>query len=530
MGPLRRAVLKLDLEQAPSGTRARAPGSRGLDVEEVVSGRFRLGVGCRGFTLRVAAACLALLAAAPALAQTAPPGPHEEDEFDFMHWLADRGLHDLDDESWNAYGQLTWIQQLKPPFPAKYTNLNGSNHSLLPTREWSFTGTATLYFGVRLWKGAEGYVVPEVISEHPFSDLYGLTGAIQNFELQKGGSDAPQVYRSRAYVKQTIGLGGGEEHVPSNPMQLGTTYDRRRLVLVAGSFSVLDFFDRTPFDIDPRQGFFSLAYLTYPAYDFASDARGYSWGGVVELDWDDWAIRYARITPPAEPNQLPVDFRLWEYYGDQIELEHDHRLFGRDGKVRILGYHTRAILGRFADAISAFEADPQENAADCPGFNYGSLNAHAPDLCWVRRPDDKWGIGLYAEQYVARDIGLFLRGMWADGQSEVDAYTSADRSLSFGALGKGALWGRRNDVTGVGVNGSWISAVHAAYLALGGVDGFIGDGAITPAPELTGDVFYSFEILSSIWLSADFQHIVNPAMNAARGPVEVFGARIHAEF
>ncbi len=489
-----------------------------------------------------AAVCLApLLLAAPALAQTAapqavqrgaspPPGPHDEDEFDVMHWLAHQGLHDLGDESWNAYGQFTWIQQLHPPFPAKYTNLNGSMNSLLPTQEWSFTGTATLYFGVRLWPGAEGYVVPEVISEQPFSQLRGLTGAIQNFELQKGGTDSPQLYRSRAYVKQTIGLGGGAEHVESNPMQLGTTYDRRRLVLAAGSFSVLDFFDRTPFGIDPRQGFFSLAYLTYAAYDFASDARGYSWGAVAELDWDDWSVRFARVTPPAEPNQLPVDFRLWDHYGDQLELEHRHRLFGQDGRVRVLGFHTHTDMGRFADAIAALQANPQDNAANCTSFNYGSTNATAPDLCWVRGPDDKWGVGLYAEQYVAPDIGVFVRGMWTDGQSEVDAYTSADRSLAAGALAKGTLWRRPNDVTGLAVNGSWISAEHAAYLALGGVDGFIGDGAITPAPEVTADVFYSVNVLSSVWLSADFQHIVDPAMNADRGPVEVFGARIHAEF
>jgi hypothetical protein len=31
-------------------------------------------------------------------------------------------------------------------------------------------------------------------------------------------------------------------------------------------------------------------------------------------------------------------------------------------------------------------------------------------------------------------------------------------------------------------------------------------------------------------VSLDFQHIWNPAYNADRGPVEIFGARMHAEF
>ncbi|MHB8417649.1 MAG: carbohydrate porin [Myxococcales bacterium] len=481
-----------------------------------------------------ALACAAPLLAPPqrARAQEAPPGPHEAQQFDFMHLLARRGLHDIEEESWNAYGQLTWIQQFKPSFPARYTNLNGSHNSLSPVQEWGFTGTATLYFGVHLWKGAEAYVVPEVIAEHPFSGLHGLTGAIQDFELQKGGTDSPQLYRSRAFVKQTIELGGERVAVDSNPMQLATAYRSRRLFFVLGSFSVLDFFDKIPFDIDPRQGFFGLAYLTYPAYDFASDARGYSWGGVVELDWDAWALRFGRVTPPAEPNQLPIDFRLWEYYGDQIELEHDHRILGREGKVRLLGYHTHAIMGRFNDAVAAFEANPQENAAACPtgAFNYGSTNATAPDLCWVRKPDDKWGIGLYVEQYLTRDIGLFARGMYSDGQTEVDAYTSADSSLTLGVLGKGSLWHRPADVTGIGGNLSWVSPEHARYLAMGGIDGFIGDGSLTAAPESSLDVFYSANVLSSVWLGADYQFIANPGMNADRGPLSVLGARVHVEF
>jgi high affinity Mn2+ porin len=90
-----------------------------------------------------------------------------------MKVLAEDGLHDIENESWNAYGQFTYISSWKPSFPAAYTNLNGSINSLLPDAERSFTGTATLYLGVRLWNGAEAYVVPELISERPLSQLRG---------------------------------------------------------------------------------------------------------------------------------------------------------------------------------------------------------------------------------------------------------------------------------------------------------------------------------------------------------------------
>jgi high affinity Mn2+ porin len=401
---------------------------------------------------------------------------------------------------------------------------------LLPAPERSFTGTATIYFGVRLWKGGEAYVVPEVIAERPLSQLRGLGGAIQNFELQKGGTETPQLYRSRAFLRQTFGFGGRRVKEESSPMQLGTAYDSRRLVVTLGNFSILDVLDKNAFGIDPRQGFSSLAYLTSAAYDFASDARGYSWGGVAELYWDDWAVRFGRITPPKDPNQLPIDFRLGRYYGDQMEIEHKHRLFDQDGAVRVLAYRNRENMGRFSDAVAAFEADPQRNATTCPAFNYGSDNANAPDLCWVRKPNEKVGVGLYVEQHLTHDIGVFTRAMVSDGRTEVYAYTSTDRSASLGTLAKGSAWSRPADVAGAGVNLGWISQAHAEYLRLGGVDGFIGDGNINPAMESTLDMFYSVNLLKSLWLSGDYQHIINPAFNADRGPVNVFSVRIHAEF
>src|SRR3954462_8380376 len=113
-------------------------------------------------------------------AQSASPAEPAEDQSSLMKVLARYALHDIEHESWNAYGQFTYISSWKPHFNAPYTNANGSINSLLPIAERSFTGTATLYLGVRLWQGAEAYFVPEVISEVPFSQLKGLAGGIQN--------------------------------------------------------------------------------------------------------------------------------------------------------------------------------------------------------------------------------------------------------------------------------------------------------------------------------------------------------------
>jgi len=462
--------------------------------------------------------------------QEAAPAQDEADEPTFMAIAARHGWVDPKNERWNVYGQVTYISAWKPAFKAAYTNVNGSINSLLPTAERSFTGTATAYLALRTWHGGELYFVPELISENPLSQLKGLGGAIQDFELQKGGAETPTLYRSRLFAKQYFEFGGDDVAEDSGPMQLGATHKSKRLVLSAGNFSILDFFDKNAFDIDPRQGLFNLAFLTYTAYDFASDARGYSWGLVSEFYWDDWAVRVGRITPPRDPNQLPIDWRLLKYYGDQIELEHDHKLGDQEGKLRVLAYRNRENIGNFSNAIAAFEADPNKNATTCTTFNYGSNNPDAPDLCWARASHVKEGIGVFGEQYIAKDIGVFARGMVSDGKSEVYAYTSTDHSASVGLLAKGTLWKRRFDGTGVGYNVGTISRSHEQYLAMGGIDGFVGDGRITPGSERAFDLFYSANFLKSYWLAGDYQHLTNPGFNVDRGPVNVWSLKLHSEF
>src|SRR5260370_41414594 len=126
------------------------------------------------------AALLAALATSASGATENPPQP-AAGPASLMKLLAQKGLHDLKDESWNAYGQFTYISSWKPAFPAAYTNFNGSINSLTPDAEHSFTGTFTLFLGLKIWPGGEAYYVPEVIAERPFSQLRGLGGAIQNF-------------------------------------------------------------------------------------------------------------------------------------------------------------------------------------------------------------------------------------------------------------------------------------------------------------------------------------------------------------
>jgi hypothetical protein len=335
---------------------------------------------------------------------------------------------------------------------------------------------------------------------------------------------------SRGFYKQTWGFGGSQVKVTSDPMQLGTTEDSRRFVLRAGEFSILDFVDKNSYSGDLRKQFNNMAFLTYAAYDFAADARGYTWGLVGELDYDDWSFKFGHTLVPRNPNQLALNIEPFKLFGQQIEVEHRHEIDGQPGAARILMYRNVENMGKFSDAIAAYNANHANNASNCGTFNYGSQDVTAPDMCWVRNKTTKAGIGLNLEQQVWDDIGLFFRGMYSDGKTEVYSYTSTDRSISLGGIVKGTRWNRKRDSVGLGYAVGWLSKEHVQYLSMGGIDGFIGDGKLRYRPEQVVDLFYSYNVWNTIWLTADYQFIANPAYNADRGPVNIYNAKIHIEF
>jgi hypothetical protein len=443
---------------------------------------------------------------------------------------ASGAAHALDTGSdrFDAFFQLTVIGQHKPAFRAPYTNLGGTPNSLRPEAEDSWTVSTTAYLSWRLWDGGQLHLVPEVISLVPLSELKGLGGGIPNGELQKTGEPKPTLYRSRLFLRQTWNLGGEAAELEAGPLQRAGTVTARRVVLTVGNLSVLDVFDRNAYAGDVRQQFVNMAFMTHAAFDFAADARGYSWGLAAEWHHDAWSLRAGRFLVPRDPNQLSLDPRILRWYGDQVELERRHQIDGEPGALKLLLYRNRANAGRFDEALDALRADPSRNATACTGFSYGSGNATAPDLCWARRANSKLGVGLNLEQR-AGWIGVFGRAMVSDGRTEVYSYTSADRSLSMGAILDGERWGRPDDAAGLGWAGHAISAAHAAYLAAGGIDGFVGDGALSRATERVIEAWYRVSIVRGAWLTLDAQRIVNPGFNADRGPVTVWGARLHLE-
>lgn len=227
-------------------------------------------------------------------------------------------------EDWTARFQGTYIWQTKPSMPAAYSGQNSLNAS----REISYTATATAYLGMRTWQGGEIYLNPEITQGIPFSELSG-SGGFTNGELTRTAGNRPKVYRQRLFLRQTWGLGGGNEAVEADLNQMAGTVDKNRLVLTVGNFSTLDIFDDNRYAKDPRVHFMNAGFMAPLAFDYAADARGFGWGYAAEWYQDDWVLRVGRMTGPKEPNMLPTDFQISKHYGDQVEVERAHTLLGR---------------------------------------------------------------------------------------------------------------------------------------------------------------------------------------------------------
>ena len=413
-------------------------------------------------------------------------------------------------QDYGAWFQSTYVWQGKPSFNSAYSGTN----SLRAQRERSYSLTATASLGMRPWAGAELYFNPEMALGVPFSGLTGL-GGITNGELARTAGPTPVYYPARLFLRQTWGLGGGSEQIDSDANQLAGSVDKRRLVLTAGNLSVMDLFDGNAYSHDARTDFMNWALVTHGAYDFAADARGYTWGSALEYFHDNWAFRGGRFLVPLEPNQMRLDAKWRSHYGDQFEVERGYELAGQPGKLRLLVYRNRSLMSRYEDALDA--------AARTPGT--------VPDLNAVRTSDQvKKGIGVNVEQALNADLGVFGRAMWADGKTETYAYTEIDRSVAAGLVLKGGAWRRPQDTVGAALAVNSLSLAHRNYLAAGGLGFFIGDGRLNYRPEGILETYYSIGVAKSAWVTFNWQHIRNPAYNADRGPVNVGSLRLHTEF
>ncbi|MFI5088235.1 MAG: carbohydrate porin [Terriglobales bacterium] len=408
-------------------------------------------------------------------------------------------------------GQVNFIYQTHPPFPAKYTGPN----SMLPRYEKAISRVMTLYTGVELNKSTEVLVDVEETGGAGLSSALGLGGftdldVVRNPELSK----AP--YLARAMFHKVIALSADTVESDRNPLSLFTSLPRRRLEVRVGKFSMVDFFDLNTAGSDSHLQFLNWTVDNNGAYDYSADTRGYTWGAVADYEERNWGFRFAEGLMPKVANGIDLVWNLRRAHAENYEFELRHGLIpGKAGTIRLLGYTNQANMGRYREAVARFLAgiDPKPD-----------ITAHP--LQTTR----KYGFGVNVEQTIASGVTAFARFGWNNGKTESYAYTEVDQSVLTGFRIGGKRWRRTHDLVGMALVGNGISRDHQRYLVLGGQGFILGDGGLTYGRETIVESYYTAHLWRGVFASADVQHINNPGYNRDRGPVWAPGLRLHVDF
>jgi high affinity Mn2+ porin len=411
-------------------------------------------------------------------------------------------------QRWNFFYQSTSIGADHGTFNAPYSGRN----SLASNSERDVSLTATLFFGFRAAANTIIYFDPELAGGRGFSAVTGLANA-SNGELPRVASATPTPYIARLYIQQDFALGKETENFESDENQLAGSRPAKRYTIVAGRFTLTDFFDNNRYTHDPRTQFMAWGVMYNGAWDYPADTRGYTWGWMHELRIKRWSVRYASAAEPKIANGPRFDRRLFRDRGDVVEGEFRVAVNGHAGAVRALGFLNHSDSGNYEEAVALANATHT-----------------TPDInSTLKVGTRKYGFGVSADQEITRDAGVFLRLGWNDGKTEDFAFTAIDRLASSGLSVTGARWGRPADTVATSFTAAGLSGAHAVYLARGGLDFIIGDGKLNYAPEYLWESYYSAQVVRGFFVGFDAQHYENPAYNHDRGPLWAFSIRLHIE-
>lgn len=434
------------------------------------------------------------------------------------------------EQTWNLHMQNTDIVQGYPGFHAQYSGPN----SLPPGGQTRETITLDLYSGVRLWRGAEAHVDGLMWQGYGIGETFGIED-FPNGDAYKSGTTLPNGTLAHLFIRQTIGFGGEQEDVPDGPLTLAGREDISRLTITIGRFSPLDIFDNNTYADDPHTQFMNWAMMGNAAWDYGQDTVGYTTGITLELNQPQWTLRYGFFQMPAEKNGFTGDdqYLMWPPRGEygpflkswamSTELERRWSINTHPGAIRFLAWLNEANMATYSAATAYLLANP-------PGPNAPPLTSGGDIPDSVRAYRYKYGFGLNWEQEITKNVGLFSRLGWNDGQEETWTFTDINYSASLGISVNGAGWNRPDDTFGLaGILGG-ASSANQKFLEAGGEDMLDGDGALNYGWEKVVETYYDFKIWKNFHGAVDYQFVMNPAFNRARGPVSVFGARFHWEF
>jgi high affinity Mn2+ porin len=452
----------------------------------------------------IAALCLAVLPIRGASGQATPaPEPSNAPPATTQDAAAP-----VADQDYAFHIQSTFVDQAHPGFTSPYRG----PQSLDPVARADESWDVTIYAGLRPWNGAELWVNPELDQGFGLSDTLGLA-AFPSGEAYKLGDAEPYLRIPRLFLRQTIDLGGTPKAIDADENVLGHHETDDKVVVTIGKFGVPDVFDTNDYAHDPRHDFLNWALIDIGTFDYAADAWGYSYGAAVEWYQAWWTLRFGGFALSRVPNSTQLDTSGGQFQLD-AEAEARWSTFGRDTKLKMLGFLTRGRMTDFDNAVALAQ----------------SLGVPADNVL-LRTYRSRAGVGLNLQQAITDQIGLFARAGYAEGGTQDYEFTDVDNSISFGFSFRGDSWGRKDDSIGVGFVRDDISRRFKNYLNDGGLGILIGDGKLpSSGPERAAEVYYDAGFAGHFTVTGDAQVFDNPAYNTQRGPVGVFAVRLHVQY
>jgi len=410
---------------------------------------------------------------------------------------------------YSIHAQATLIPQYHFNFHAAYT---GSN-SLLPSEPVATSITSTIFFAYKPYKNTYLIFNPEASGGKALSKTLGVAG-FPNGETYRVGDPAVHPFIARLYIEQQFPLSDRKENVDDDLNQIKERRHKDYISILAGKFSTSDFFDESEISNDPRTQFLNWSLMGSGAWDYPANTRGYTMGTVLQFFYHDYQIRAALTTVPTEANGPDLQFRWNKAMGSMIEFS-KRNLFYRNENI-----HVDATIGFFL------------NKANMGNYNLAiqqALPNLIPDITTTRdygRDKKGWYISLDNH---FNEIHYYINYSRNDGQNETWAFTEIDRSFVTGFRFDGDLWKRKTDQLGIAFVANGLSDPHKNYLTAGGIGFIIGDGKLNYGLEKITEVYYSWNVSKKLFISPDYQFIVNPAYNKDRGPVHVLALRLHYE-
>jgi hypothetical protein len=417
-------------------------------------------------------------------------------------------------------GQANIVFQAHAPFHSPYDGPN----SLQARGEYKTSLVGTLFLGYQISKNpryATDFITDfESAGGRGISQALGLAG-FTNLDVVRNPTLGSKPYLARVQVHQTIGLTDKLIDAERTPFSLSTQVPERRFELHVGKMSLPDYFDINDIGSDSHLQFLNWTVDNNGAWDYAADTRGYTYAAVLEYHDRAWSARYAFAAMPTVANGIDLDWAFSRANGQNFEFELRKPWLGRlvsperKGTVRILSFVNHANMGLYRDAINAYLSgqDPTPDIAEHAKFS-----------------SVKYGFTLNAEQELTKNLRIFTRVGWNEGQHESFAYTEVDQTVAIGGDFSGDAFFRPNDKLGVAFVSNAIKRDHQNYLRYGGLGFLLGDGKLNYAREDILESYYTLHAWRGLYYSLDLNFIEHPGYNQDRGPVLVEAVRMHVDF